>query len=120
MSKEKPKPKAVIYDVNKTLTKKSVAKNARKDAKKGKKILVVTSRPEDQRKDTQQFLKENKIPAEKVLMRPKGNDKKDSKVKKDLYKKNIKGKYKVEKAYDDKHSNVKMFRKEGIKTKDID
>ena len=77
----KQKPKAVIYDVDKTLTKKNVAKNARKDAKKGKKVLVVTSRPETQRKDTEQFLKENKIPADKVLMRPKNNGKKDSKVK---------------------------------------
>ena len=115
----KQKPKAVIYDVDKTLTKKNVAKNARKDAKKGKKVLVVTSRPETQRKDTEQFLKENKIPADKVLMRPKNNGKKDSKVKKSLYKKNIKGKYDVEKAYDDKHSNVKMFRKEGINTKEV-
>lgn len=115
----KPKPKAVIYDINKTLTKKDVAKNARKDAKKGKKVLVVTSRPETQRKDTSQFLKENKIPAEKVLMRPKGNSKKDSKVKKSLYKKEIKGKYAVEKAYDDKRSNVKMFRREGIDAKQV-
>ena len=115
----KDKPKAVIYDVDKTLTKKNVAKKARKDAKKGEKVLVVTSRPETQRKSTEQFLKENKIPADKVLMRPKGNDKKDAKVKKSLYKKEIKGKYDVKKAYDDKKSNVKMFRKEGIKTKEV-
>ena len=115
----KQKPKAVIYDVDKTLTKKNVAKNARKDSAKGKKVLVVTSRPETQRKSTERFLKENKIPADKVLMRPKKNDKKDAKVKKALYEKDIKGKYAVEKAYDDKHSNVKMFRKEGIKTKGV-
>ena len=35
------------------------------------------------------------------------------------YKKEIKDKYDVKKAYDDKKSNVKMFRKEGIKTKEV-
>ena len=115
----KRKPKAVIYDVDKTLTKKDVAKTARADSKKGKKVLVVTSRPETQRKSTEQFLKENKIPADKVLMRPKGNDKKDAKVKKELYKKDIKGKYAVDKAYDDKKSNVRMFRKEGLDAKRV-
>ena len=115
----KDKPKAVIYDINKTLTKKDVAKKARKDAKKGKKVLVVTSRPEDQRKDAEKFLKDNNIPADKLLMRPSGSKKKDAKVKKDIYEKNIKGKYNVKKAYDDKDSNVKMFRKEGIKTKEV-
>jgi hypothetical protein len=116
----KDKPKAVIYDINKTLTKKDVAKQARKDSKKGKKILVVTSRPSEQRKSAEKFLKDNNIPADKLLMRPKGNNKKDSKVKKEIYEKDIKGKYKVKKAYDDKGSNVKMFRKEGLKAKNID
>jgi phosphoserine phosphatase len=119
MAKKKPPKKAVIYDLDKTLTKKSVAHNARKDAAKGKKVLVVTSRPSEQRQDAQDFLKKNKIPVEKLEMRGKGDTRKDAKVKKDIYEKKIKGKYKVKKAYDDKPSNVKMFKREGIDAKKV-
>lgn len=119
MSKKQPKKPAVIYDINKTLTKKKVANDARKDASKGKKVLVLTSRPSDQRQEAEGFLKKNKIPADALLMRGKGDKRKDAKVKKDLYEKKVKGKYDVKKAYDDKPSNVKMFRSEGIKTKKV-
>jgi len=119
MKKKPVKKEAVIYDVTGTLTKKKVANNARKDAAKGKKILVLTSRASDQRQDTEEFLKKHRIPADKVIMRPKGDTRKDSKEKKDQYEKKIKGKYKVEKAYDDKPSNVKMLRSEGIKAKKV-
>jgi len=118
--KKKPsKKEAVIYDVTGTLTKKKVANNARKDAAKGKKVLVLTSRASDQKKSTKDFLMSNGIPVDKLVMRPKGDTRKDSVVKKDLYEKKIKGKYKVEKAYDDKPSNVKMLRSEGIKAKRV-
>lgn len=116
---KKTKPKAVIYDLDHTLTKKKVAHNARKDAAKGKKVLVLTSRPSNQRKTTEAFLKDNKIPTEKLVMRPAGDTRKDSVSKKEQYEKKIKGKYEVKKAYDDKPSNVKMLRKEGIKTKKV-
>ena len=119
MSKQKPKKEAVIYDVTGTLTKKKVANNARKDAAKGKKVLVLTSRPSDQRKSTKDFLMSNGIPVDKLVMRPKGDTRKDSVSKKSQYEKKIKGKYKVEKAYDDKPSNVKMLRSEGIKAKRV-
>ena len=119
MKKQKPKKSAVIYDVTGTLTKKSVAHDARKDAAKGKKVLVLTSRPASQRKETKNFLKDNGIPADKVIMRPKKDKRKDSTVKKDLYEKKVKGKYDVKKAYDDKPSNVKMFRSEGIDAKRV-
>jgi hypothetical protein len=120
MAKKAPKEKAVIYDINKTLTKKKVAHDARKDAAKGKKVLVVTSRPEEQRQDAKEFLKKHRIPADELMMRAKGDKRKDAKVKKDLYEKKIKGKYKVKKAYDDKPSNVKMFKREGIDAKKVD
>jgi phosphoserine phosphatase len=119
MAKRQPKKEAVIYDLDHTLTKKKVANNARKDAAKGKKVLVLTSRPSDQRKSTKDFLMSNGIPVDKLVMRPKGDARKDSKSKKDQYEKKIKGKYKVEKAYDDKPSNVKMLRSEGVKAKRV-
>jgi phosphoserine phosphatase len=120
VSKKQPKKKdAVIYDITGTLTKKSVAHDARKDAAKGKKVLVMTSRPAEQRQDAQEFLKKHRIPADELMMRANKDKRKDSKVKKDLYEKKVKNKYKVKKAYDDKPSNVKMFRSEGIKTKKV-
>lgn len=119
MKKKSSKPKAVIFDLDNTLTKKSIADKARKDKKKGDKILVLTSRASDQRKSTKDFLMSNGIPVDKVVMRPKGDTRKDSVSKKDQYEKKIKGKYKVEKAYDDKPSNVKMLRSEGVKAKRV-
>lgn len=119
MKKKQPKKEAVIYDVTGTLSKKKVAHNARKDAAKGKKVLVVTSRSIDQKQDTEEFLKKHRIPAEKVMMRPKGDTRKDAAVKKDIVEKKIKPKYNVKKAYDDKPSNVKMLRSEGIKAKRV-
>jgi hypothetical protein len=115
----KKTPEAVVYDLDHTLTKKKVAHNARRDAAKGKKVLVLTSRPSAQRKSTEEFLKDNKIPAAKVVMRPPGDTRKDSVSKKDQYEKKIKGKYAVKKAYDDKPSNVKMLRSEGVKAKKV-
>ena len=121
MAKKQPKkPKAVIYDFTGTLTKKKVAHDARKDAAKGKKVLVLTSRPSEQRQPVEKFLKKHRIPADKVIMRTKGDNREDSISKEDLYESKIKGKYKVKKAYDDKPSNVKMFKREGIKTKKVD
>ena len=119
MAKKQPKKEAVIYDMTGTLTKKKVAHNARKDAAKGKKVLVLTSRSIDQKQDTEEFLKKHRIPVDKVVMRPKGDTRKDSVSKKAEYEKKIKGKYKVEKAYDDKPSNVKMLRSEGVKAKRV-
>ena len=119
MAKKQPKKKAVIYDLDKTLTKKKIAHNARKEAAKGEKVLVLTSRSIDQKQDTEEFLKKHRIPVDKVIMRPKGDTRKDSVEKKTQYEKKIKGKYKVEKAYDDKPSNVKMLRSEGVKTKKV-
>lgn len=119
MKKKSSKPKAIIFDLDKTLTKKSVADKARKDKKKGDKIVVLTSRASDQRKSTKDFLMSNGIPVDALVMRPKGDKRKDSVEKKDQYEKKIKGKYKVEKAYDDKPSNVKMLRSEGVKAKRV-
>ena len=108
MKKKSSKPKAIIFDLDKTLTKKSVADKARKDKKKGDKIVVLTSRASDQRKSAKDFLISNGIPTDALVMRPKGDKRKDSVVKKDLYEKKIKGKYKV-----------KMLRSEGIKAKRV-
>jgi uncharacterized HAD superfamily protein len=119
MKKKASKPKAVIFDLDKTLTKKPIADKARKDKKKGEKVLVLTSRASDQRKSTKDFLRSNNIPDDALIMRPKGDKRKDSVEKKDQFEKKIKGKYKVEKAYDDKPSNVKMLRSEGIKAKRV-
>ena len=117
--KKSPKKLAVVFDLDKTLTKKKVADKARKDKQKGDKIVVLTSRASDQRKSTKDFLMSNGIPVDKLVMRPKGDKRKDSVEKKDQYEKKIKGKYKVEKAYDDKPSNVKMLRSEGVKAKRV-
>lgn len=119
MSKKKAKKEAVIYDLDGTLTKKSIAKKAKKDKAEGKKVIILTARSADQRKPTNKWLKSHDISADKVVMRPNGDNRPDSKTKETQYRKEIKGKYKVSKAYDDKGSNVKMLRKEGIKAKKV-
>ena len=53
-------------------------------------------------------------------MRPSNDSKTpDKDIKENLLKKEILPKYKVGKAYDDKNKNVKMFKKNGIKAKEV-
>ena len=86
---------------------------------KGMDVVILTARSAHYRKDTKEWLNEHGIPYDALLMRPIDDDRKDKKVKKSLLKEEVLPNFEVKKAYDDKKKNVKMFRKEGIKAKQV-
>ena len=91
----------------------------KKDAKSGKKIVVLTARSADYKKETKKWLKKHDIEPDKLVMRPKDDSKSsDKEVKEKLLKEDVTPDYKVEKAYDDRKKNVKMMRKHGINAKE--
>ena len=123
-------PKAVIFDVDGTLArmvgrnpfdwqavkedevKTEVADLARTLKAAGKKIVVVTGRDGSCLDLTKEWLDENNIPFDDIFIRPEGNMEKDSKIKRDIYYNNIKGKYFVEFVVDDRDQVVEMWREE--------
>lgn len=87
-----------------------------KAEKKGKETIVLTARSGHYEKETRQWMEKHHIHPDKLIMRPSDDhETPDKDLKEKLYKKDIKGKYKVTDAYDDKKKNVKMFKKEGVK-----
>jgi phosphoglycolate phosphatase-like HAD superfamily hydrolase len=95
-------------------------KQVKKAEKKGKEVVILTARSGHYKKQTKDWLKKHDIKEDKLIMRPSNDSKTpDKDIKEKLLKKEILPKYKVGKAYDDKNKNVKMFKKNGIKAKEI-
>ena len=95
-------------------------KKVKKADKKGKEIVILTARSGHYEDQTKDWLKKHDIKPDKLVMRPEEDSKTpDKDIKERLLKKEVLPKYKVGKAYDDKHKNVKMFKKHGIKAKEV-
>lgn len=77
-------------------------------------MIIMSGRQENCRAETEEWLRENDINYNKLLMRPYDDKRKDSEVKKELYEQNIKGKYNVLGVYDDRNQVVEMWRHEGL------
>mgnify|MGYP006274608671 CR=1 FL=1 len=91
----------------------------RKAKEKGMDVVILTARSAHYRKDTKNWLNEHDIPYDALYMRHTEDDRKDKVVKRSLLTDEVLPNFKVKKAYDDKKKNVKMFRKEGIKAKQV-
>lgn len=74
--------------------------------------FIFTGRDEVCREQTNKWLKDNGIPFNKLCMRPAGDSRKDSIVKKEMFDKYISGKYYIEFVLDDRQQVVDMWRKE--------
>lgn len=95
-------------------------KKFKKDEKKGDKMIVLTARNDAYRPETEDWLKKHNIKADELLMRPKHDtEESDANTKSDILEGHILPRYKVKKAYDDRTKNVKMFKKHGIKAKEV-
>lgn len=82
----------------------------------GDTILIVSGRDEEAREKTIEWLEFYEIPYDKLLMRPKGDMRKDSIIKKEIYKGQIMNNYNIRAIYDDRDQVVKMIREElGLK-----
>ena len=117
------KEKAVIFDLNSTLRKESgepkkhILKKAEKDEKKEKVIILSGEQAKDY-SDARSWLDEHHLNRAELKMRPKGEVAHDE-VEKEHLLSHVSRQFKVEKAYDDKPANVKMFKKHGIKAKEV-
>ena len=119
--------KAVVFDFDNTLAKNhsanapAIKKNVKKLRKEEKKhdIVVLTARSDKDRGEVSNWLDKHDIHPDELAMRPKGNKESDEDVKKDLLKKDVSRQFKVKKAYDDEKKNVKMYKKQGIKAKQV-
>lgn len=78
-------------------------------------IVVMSGRDEVCRPETEQWLRENRIPFDELHMRPQDDMRKDSIVKRELFDKWIKNRYNVRFVLDDRDQVVKMWREMGLK-----
>jgi beta-phosphoglucomutase-like phosphatase (HAD superfamily) len=117
------KKKAVIFDFNGTLSKKSgepkkhVLKKALKDEKK-EHVIVLSAESHDKKNGTEEWLRGHGLGKVELDVRPTGNKEDDSREKAHELS-HISRQFDVVKAYDDKEQNVKMFNHHGIKAKEV-
>lgn len=81
----------------------------------GHKIVIMSGREDSCRTDTEEWLKTNGVPYEKLVMRKAGDQRKDSIVKWEMYSNNVKNKYNVNACIDDRNQVVEMYRSRGFK-----
>lgn len=92
-----------------------VADRIKKHHQNGEKVILVSGRDESSRKPTIEWLEFYGIPYHDLLMRPKGDMRKDTIIKKEIYENYIKDNYNVLFIYDDRDQVVKMWRELGLK-----
>lgn len=88
---------------------------------KGHPIFFVSGRPDNYRAWTEDWLRRNfTIPPHTALfMRPAGDKRPDTDVKKEIYERYFKGKYPIEVVIDDRPSVIRMWEEEGLKVVDV-
>lgn len=129
-----PKPQAVIFDVDGTLANigdrgiydidkvykdhvvELVAEQVRYHREKGRVIIVVSGRDDQSWKMTNEWMELHNIKVDEFFMRPTGDMRKDSTVKKMLYDSYIKDRWNVLCVYDDRHQVLDMWHSEKIFT----
>jgi predicted kinase len=80
----------------------------------GAEIIIVSGRNGKYKKITEDWLKNNGIPYNSIFMREEGDSRKDFIIKKEIYEREIKGKYNVLFCLDDRNQVVDMLRNEGL------
>lgn len=82
---------------------------------KGNKIFILSGRDSVCREKTLTWLNDYNIPFDELYMRPAGDKRPDTEVKKELYENNIKGKANILGVFDDRDSVVNLWRSLGLK-----
>lgn len=82
----------------------------------GRKILLVSGRDAICRKETIEWLDFYGIEFDELFMRPENDYRKDTLIKREIYQRDIEGKYNVLAVYDDRLQVLEMWYKEGIFT----
>lgn len=77
-------------------------------------LIMVSGRDEVCRKETQEWLRDNKIVCDYLFMRPEGNNEKDNIIKERIFRNDIDPKWNVLYVLDDRDKVVKMWRSLGL------
>lgn len=77
-------------------------------------ILLVTGRPEEYRRQTEQWLQDHEVEYDQLLMRETGDFRQDFVIKQELYQQVIKDSYNIFFVLDDRDQVVKMWRSQGL------
>ena len=77
-------------------------------------VIIFSGRDSICQELTVEWLIENEIWYDNLLMRPKGNNEKDAIIKRRMFEENIRGKYIVEYVLDDRNQVVEMWRSLGL------
>lgn len=78
------------------------------------KILLVSGRIDDLKKETEQWLKKFDVPYDQLHMRRSDDHRSDTVIKKEIYEKKIKDKFDVAFVLEDRQKVVDMWRGEGL------
>ena len=79
-------------------------------------IVLLSGRDESCRKETEEWLTKNGICYQELHMRPEGDFRKDTVIKREMFDKYIAGKYYVKAVFDDRPCVVRMWRSMGFTT----
>ena len=93
-----------------------VAEQVKFHRNEGRKILIVTGRESYSKELTLEWLNFYGIEFDEIFMRPDGDHRRDTIIKKEIYKDKIEGKYNILGVYDDRLQVLEMWTKEGLFT----
>jgi len=77
-------------------------------------VLIVSGRDEECRWQSEMWLHAQSISFHELFMRPKGDNRPDTEVKREIYEREIRDKYNVLVVIDDRNSVVKQWREMGL------
>lgn len=81
-------------------------------------LVFVSARPEDYRTETEQWLRDNGMVYDNLIMRRKGDKRQDTDVKSDIYNRYLK-QYDIVRVFDDRPSVIRMWREKGLEVEDV-
>lgn len=81
-------------------------------------LVFVSARPEDYRTETEQWLRDNGMVYNNLIMRRKGDKRQDTDVKSDIYNRYLK-QYDIVRVFDDRPSVIRMWREKGLEVEDV-
>lgn len=84
----------------------------------GSHVILVSARPEKYRDVTVEWLQKNGVPHTHLLMRPDGDSREDSIIKKNIYDKYLKH-YDIVKVFDDRPRVIRMWQSLGLTVEDV-
>ena len=79
------------------------------------KVIIVTGRDGEYLSTTEEWLKKHGFGYDAIFTRPAGDNRNDAIIKKEIYEREIKGKYNISFVLDDRDRVVRMWRELGLK-----